>query len=555
MSNVNIRGSDGATPQYDPNGLWKTWRYEEIYLGEEATGKYVPKVDDYVRSLVQRKTYRVSAVSDLLIPTLVEETEGALEDLGQVLIGEGLQPVSFRLMLDTTKLPFEASVDSRHYVNGSANTYARVFVGTDVGPNGKVVSALFTGSTFIDDKIPLELVVYDSHTNLAQKCVPTFNTKEDMPDGQVCTLVIYNAQNSVTSRKTLLVERTSFIKPINAAQKYIAGISLESSFLSSTDPYTLVYPLNVPITSLNAMGVLHYSDGSERKLPIDGSKFSLFGIERFIATRPGQKVPLVLNYRLDHDEAAYGAVSADGKKITEPYTVVTSHESGMYSPTLMGYPRWDEDTGKYKLRWWLMDLNRSTLFDATSAVQYNDTSSLFDGNLYNATQFLSVRVKLSDVSAALPAWIHTQTAYVRLYDPLTNAVGQTGRWEVGQENIAGTFYGEFVHARVKLINQNDFQINIGNNIVTLNEWLKKMYYDSKPVYSLYRETAPPAPTHFTVMNHPGNVQTFPLTEWNNTFSVFNNLEDMTNLVVRWERQIGTTTLHLATTELAIKFVN
>ncbi len=553
MATIIIKGSDGATPQYDPNGLWKTWRYEEIYFGEEAINKYVPKVDDYVRSLNDRKTYRVTAISDLLIPTLIEESESNGTSLSTVLIGEGLQPVSFRLYLDTSKLPFEASLDSRHFIYGDANTYARVFRGYDVGVNGKVISAIFNGSTYLDDKIPLELTAYENHTNLSQKCVPPFNTKDDMPNGEVCTVVIYNAQNAETSRKTLIVERTSFIRPVNAFQKYISSIGLESVFLSNSDPYVLNYPLNVPATSMNVMGVLNYSDGSVRRLAIDGTKFSLFGIESFVATRPGQKIPLVLSYRLDNDEAAYGAISADGKKITEPYSIVTTHENGMFSPVLMGYPRWDFDTSNYVMRWWLMDLNRSTLLEATDAVQYNQTSDLFDGDNRSQVQFLSVRVNLNEVSQALPNWIHTQTAYVRLYDPVgTN--NDVGVWEIGQENVFGTFYGTDIKANVQVVNQNEYNINLGNSISTLNEWLTKLYYNSKPVHSLYRETAPPIPTHFTIINDILNSQTFSIDRWNQVISIYTNISEASNLLIRWEREIGNTTLVLAVTELSINFI-
>jgi hypothetical protein len=553
MATNIIRGSDGAIPQYDPNGLWKTWRYEEIYFGAEAINKFVPKVDDYVRSLADKKTYRVTAVDDLLIPTLIEESEDNGQSASTVLIGEGLQPVSFRLYLDTSKLPFEASLDSRHFIYGDANTYARIFRGYDVGINGKVISALFNGSIYLDDKVPLELTTYDNHTNLAQKCVPPFNTKDDMPNGEVCTVVIYNAQNAETSRKSLIVERSSFIRPVNAFQKYISSISLESVFLSSIDPYVLNYPLNVPATSLNVMGVLHYSDGSDKRVAIDGSKFSLFGIESFVATRPGQKVPLVLNYRLDDDEAAYGAISADGKKITEPYSIVTTHENGMFSPILMGYPRWDEATSTYVMRWWLMDLNRSTMLEATNAVQYNETSDVFDGNNHVHVQFLSIRVNLNAVSQALPNWIHTQTAYVKLYDPVGSNT-DVGVWEIGQENVFGKFYGTGLNAEAIVINQNEYLINLGNTIPTLNEWLDKLYFNSKPVYSLYREASPPIPTHFTIMNDPLNTQTFPIDKWNQEFSIFTNITTASNLIVRWERHIANTTLMLAVTELSIKFV-
>ena len=551
---IVVRGTDGAVPQRDPNGLWKPWNYNEIYFGFEATGKYVPKIDDLVYHIERNKVYRVADISDLLIPTLVVFGESEADNLeSQVLIGDGLQPTTFRMYLDTSKLPFEASIDSRHDVNGSGNSYARIFRGVDVSVNGKVISAVFSGATYLDDKIPLELALYDDHTNLAKKVVPSFNTTADLPDGEICTVVIYNANNSVTSVKRLLVERTSHIRAVNSGQKYISGISCKSPFMNGNDAHVIDYPLNVPIGSLNIIGVVHYSDGSVSEMPVDGSKFVMRGLENFIATRAGQRVPLVLAYRLGQNEAAYQGVSADGKWISEPYTIVTTLESAVYSPKLFGYPRWNPAQSKYDMKWWLMDLTRSTLLDATDAIQYNDTGEIFDGAKYNGMQFLSIRVKLSDVSVALPAYIHTQTMYVRLTDP-TLQVNQTPLFEVGQENVAGDFYGTNLVARTIAIDQNNFEIDIGNNSQTLNEWVERLFYKSKPVFSLYREQKAPMPTHFTVMNSSVNPQTFSIANWNKRFNIFTNIQDDKNLVIRWDRQLDGQTLQLGVTEIPIQML-
>ena len=551
MSNVNIRGSDGVIPQYDPEGLFKIWAWSEIYWGEEAQGKFVPNVNNLIYNHVSKKYYRVVSIDNLLVPSVIEENASDSATGSMVLIGEGLQPVTMRAYYDTSKLPYTLCIDSRHYVNGSTNTYGRVFRGVDIGSGGKVISALFSGSNYLDDKIPLELVVYDDHTNLAVKSLPSFNTKEEMPNGEVVTLVIYNAQNVVTSVTLCTVEKTSFIRPVNAAQKYITGVSLESIFLSDTDPYVINYPLNVPVGSLNVTGVVHYSDGSDNKLPVDNSKFSLFGIERFVATRPGQKIPLVLNYRLDNDESAYVGISADGKTIPVSYTLVTTFENGLYSPVIFGYPRWNSALSKYSMKWWLMDLNRDIIFDATDAVQYNESSDVFNGSTFNNLQFLSITVKLSEVSQALPDWLHTQTMYIKLMSP-TNGVA---KWEVSQENVIGTFYGTNLTSRTKTINQNNFEVNIRNNQATLNNWLDALYYKAKPVYSLYRESSPLLPTHFTIINDINNEQTFPVSNWNANFKVFTNIQDHGNLVIRWDRVLGNNTvLKLAVTELPLEFI-
>ena len=70
--NPNIIGSDGAVPKYDPDGRWTIWNLDEVYLGGPATGKFVVKVNDYVRDLINRKTFIVTGLSDLLIPSMVD---------------------------------------------------------------------------------------------------------------------------------------------------------------------------------------------------------------------------------------------------------------------------------------------------------------------------------------------------------------------------------------------------------------------------------------------------------------------------------------------------
>jgi hypothetical protein len=560
MSNVTVIGSDGQKPNYDPKALFRIWDKAILFMGpnDMGLGKYVPKIFDYAIDLSIHKWYQVIDVDQAtLTPTFRALDDEDAAGMDTILVGLGDQPKTMIAYLDTNQLPYSLALDSRHYINGSENSYVRVFRGTDVSDAGEVISAVFSGQTYLDDKIPLELVKYDSHdiTNLAEKYVPSFSTNAQLKNGEVITVVVYNASAKITGHKRFKILHGAQVRPVNASQKYITGITLRSIFMNSNDPYKLDFPLNAPIGALNVWGVLTYSDKSEKVLPVDGTKFKLDGLEKFVATRPGQRVPLVLSYRLDTGEFAAGAISVDGKRITEPYSLVTTTENGLYSPTLFGYPRWDEGSNAYVMRWWLMDLNRMTLFDATNYVQYNQSSEQFNGNKYDAMQFLSIRVRLSEVSASLPSWIHTQTLYVKLYNPLAQVRPQ-GKFEVGQENVAGEFFGEGLVARVNTINQNNFEVNLGNNLTTLNEWLDKMYYKAKPIYSLYRESAPPQPTHFTIINDQQNVQTFPLSQWNRAFKIFTNLQAKGNLIIRWDKQLpNNSTLNLATTELPMDFIS
>lgn len=43
-----VVGTDNVSPIYNPNGRWQVWNMEEIYLGDIAANKYVPKVNDVI---------------------------------------------------------------------------------------------------------------------------------------------------------------------------------------------------------------------------------------------------------------------------------------------------------------------------------------------------------------------------------------------------------------------------------------------------------------------------------------------------------------------------
>ena len=210
MSNVTVQGSDGQKPNYDPNALFRIWDKGVLFMGptDVALGKWVPKIFDYAIDLSINKWYQVIDVDQVtLTPTFRALDDEETAGLETILVGTGDQPKTMIAHFDTNQLPYSLSLDSRHYINGSENTYARVFRGSDVSPAGEVISAVFSGQTYLDDKIPLEMTKYDSHdiTVLAEKYVPTFNTNAMLKNGEVISVVIYSATNIITGIKRFKV--------------------------------------------------------------------------------------------------------------------------------------------------------------------------------------------------------------------------------------------------------------------------------------------------------------------------------------------------------------
>lgn len=544
---ANVTGSDGHAPVYDPHSRWTTFNYSEIYLGDEGLNKYVPKVGDWVQDTSELKLYSVTALDPLtLIPTLqlVDMDNGDNSDL---LVGSSSD--SYRVYLDTSVTPFILAVDTRLKVAGSMSQYAKIYRGGDTSISGKVISFLFDSQgTYLTDKIPLELAAVDSHANHTIKTVTVCHTNEHLKDGERVTVVIYNDQGHVVSKKALIVENTSFIRHIADGTKYISHISLDSPFLSDSNARVLEYPINVPIQAFNMFGTIHYSDGSSRRLPVDGTKFRLYGLESFVSTVVGQHIKLALTYVLDPSETAYGAVSADGKYITEPYSLITTMQDGAYTVKLYGYPVWNSTTSTYSMRWFMMDLNRDVLFDVTPYVYYNQSSDVFDSGNYNAIQNLSVRINLKDVSAGLKSYIHTQTLAVVLKAP---GDADTTRWLVGFEPNQTPFYGNDLFASVEMINQNLWNVNVANGRPDQTTWLQDLYYATKPLVDKKREVDPPAPTHFVFVY--GNSRTeYPISEWSQQLTVNGDLDVTGTLQIEFIKRTLTNDIRLSIAGLPIK---
>lgn len=543
---VTVTGSDGHSPQYDPNGRWTTWNYGELYMGDAGLYKYVPKVGDWVQDTATMQKYVVSAVDSLtLIPTLQEIDSQSNET--ELLVGASAD--SYRVYLDTSVVPHILAVDTRLKVAGTMSHHAKIFRGGDVGATGKVISLLFdSAGNYLTDEIPLELAAIDSHVNHTIKVITVCHTREQMRDGERVTAVIYNDQGHVVSKRSLIVENTSFIRSIAAGTRYISHISLESPFLSQSNANMLEYPINVPLQAFNMYGKVHYSDGSVTKLPIDGTKFRLHGLDTFVSTVVGQEIKLALTYVLDSTEVAYGAVSADGKYITAPMSLITTMQDGAYTVKLYVYPVWNETNSNYVLRWFMMDLNRDILFDVTPYIYYNSNSDIFDPVGWNKVQNLSVRINLKDVSAGLKSYIHTQTIAVVLKEPGTSA---DTRWLIGFEANQTPFYGTNLFASVEMINQNLWKVNVKNARTSLSEWLNDVYYNVKPLMDKKKEVAAPTPTHMVFIY--GNSRTeYPISQWEEDLQVNGEFAITGTIQIEFIKRTNSGDLRLAITGLPIK---
>ena len=491
-------------PVFDPNRGFRWWSISQIYTGPSGAGRFVPNVDDGVVDWATG-TYRVTDVDNTtglstLLRVNLSPTEGGVlsEDilLGS---GPGTTSESFRLYCNTSTLPHVLAFDSRLRAYGPNAHHVKVFRGTDISENGHVISAVFnTMNVMVSENIPLEPVVIPEQQVVGVWTPAVASSLETLLENEPCTVVVYDVGGTVLSYYKVLVRLTNFIRTTDASKKYIIGIDLLSPFLSTSDNTVLEFPVNLLVQSGHVRGRVRYSDGSNLILPIDGTKFKLHGIDTYIASNVGQRTPLVLTYYMAANEYAYGDVSPTPVRfLSQSYTLTTIEAQGMYNVKLFVVPRWTETPStRWTLDYYLYNLDRDEVFNATAYVEAGALSPAFNGTLLGAPQALTVAVNIQDVSPSFNYYRYVQTFTITLLQAGTNNVAN-GYWTI--EYTAGNAYGTGLEAigGSSLI-PGEYTLNVGNGYATLEDWLAATYLKVEPLYTPPLEAEPLAPTHFTL---------------------------------------------------------
>lgn len=555
ISIIGVVGTDGVQPIFQPDGRWCWWSIGEIFNeGTVGQNKYVPKINDYVIDPETYTTYRVTYLDPVTLYPTLEEIRPANMSFGfsetDILfgVGPGTQADTYRVYIDKSVMPYILAVDIRLRVAGTMAKYAKLFKGANLTNTGHVVSKVYdSNGNFISENVPLELVALDSHVNYSIKTVAVCHTVEDLVNGEIVTAVIYNDQGHVVSKRQLLVEETSFIRSINASRKYVSHISLENAFLSPTFDHRIEFPLNIPINAINLMGIVHYSDGDTLRLPVDGSKFTMHGLEQYLSTIIGQKVDMVLSYALSENETAYAGVTSDGHYVTEPYELITVNPNNSYSVKLFGYPIWVSEATGYVMQWWLFNLDRNVWFDVTPYVRFADNTGPYDPKGYGYLQHKTVSINLHDVSGAFNQFIHVQTVDIVLngfpdVSPLSTA------WTMSHESITGRpFYGTGLYAK----KVSDTELNLSSGIATYEEWLERVYSDTFPLVDRSAELTAPVPTHFVVTINGVSTE-YPVANWNANIVVNQDITVFKTITLRFVKKTGVADMQLGISAMLVK---
>ena len=554
---MSIIGTDGKNPIYDEDIPHRIWLMDDIWLGDSAEGKYVVKPKDLVYEIIGGNTtlYRVVSVDEeTLIPTLKEtiiKVDNATFLEADILfgVGPGTQADTYRVYIDKSTSPYTLCVDQRLQVNGTMTKTAKIFKGSTVDGSGEVISMLYDNSgNFISENIPLELVAINNHDNYAIKSIPPCKTKADLVDGEIVTAVLYGDDGGVVSKRQLLVENTAFIRNRDVSVKYISHISLECGFFSENNDHLIEFPVNLPLNSINLMGVVHYSDGSTLKLPVDGNKFQLAGLNDFVSTIVGQKVELVLIYTLSDDEVAYGTIVGEKHTMTEPYELLVTDINLDLSVKLFCYPEWQSEAAGYKLKFYMFSQDRNLWENVTPLVQFDDRTEALDGKLYGYKQFKTVYLNMKDVSSTYKNYTHVQNIEVIL---LRKPDGRNSLWKVksvADENLP--YYGEKTFAILKKIN-NSYALKIDNEKNDVSEWLKSFYDVNTPMFNSLYETTYPKPTHFYLTVDGVTTKYMVERDWNKELILSKKPSLYKNASILFTREVGGKILYLNAIDMPI----
>lgn len=557
----NVIGTDNVSPIVDQTARRQFYDIDDVYFGAAGSNKYVVKPHDWVFDSTSGIQYVVSEVSDMLVPTLVvvkkPVSSGELSQ-ADVLIGNGpgKPPETMRLYIDKDVRPYRLTVDQRTSIPGTEARTCVIYRGTVLGGVGDVpISQVYDSSNnLIGNVVTLQLAALHEMTNYAVRTVPTCYTTSELVDNEIVTVVFYGPNGAFVSKQQLLVENTSYIPKPESALKYITGITLESPFLSDADPMLLQIPLSTTLGSTNLFGVVHYSNGETLRLPVDGVKFQLFGLDGYLATQISERIPLILQYNLSNDESAYGAtIIGERSFVQSNYQLQTIQADGKYALKLYGYPVWIDSVTGYMLRWWLLDLARDFYTEVTPYVTYDDNSAGFKGTAYGVVQQMQVSIDMSRVNGAYGKYVHAQTIDFMLNREGSDHAGTV--WTVGFELSQSPRYGRDNKCDVLFVNQNLKWLNISQGLTSateagFNTWLDRLYYQTKPLFDPVSEIKAPMPNMFALLIN-GQRYDYLINQWDKPLQISDPIADSSTIYVLFFKRTPNADLYLSVAGLPV----
>ena len=540
-----------GAPYVDKARRFTVFNIDELYTGPTGKGQYVPNVNDLVVNYPLNILQRVTAVDYTTYKyTLVVWRPTSIYNTDVIIGNVGNRDTSvYRVLVDNSVYPATLRLDSRLTMSGLDLDSIRVFRGTDVSANGEVISATIVGGVLKSDTLPLVPVVLDSGVFTNSYIAAQGYCTADVESGELVTIVAMADSGEVVSIAQATIVLTNIVMAVDAPTRQIVDIRLKSPFMSPGNDRLLQLPINIPIADIPLHVEVQYNDGI-KKLSLDGTRCWLNGLDSspgfddmFISSILGQTLPLLLCYKLGSNETYVGNDVTDGV-IVRDYSATTQEVDGAYSLKLFVVPKWVNSATGYRLEYYLYDLTRGNVFNATNYVKPAANSASFDPTLYGTKQRLAVTLDISKVSTNYIAHIHAQTFAITL---LAEGTEKTDNYYLEYQQNQPEF-GKGCLFEFEYDNTTYWKLDLRSGCATKAEWLAKMYEPIYPLFDRRTEAGPPTPTHFVVVTKTKSY-TKTIDQWVAPFNVDYQLNEAEPILIKWLQRTPNDDLHLGMTSL------
>lgn len=523
-----------------------------IYTGPTGTGQEWPNPDDLLIDYVGNRMWRVLEV-DYTNFTYTKEQFKPAQMFNQTPVIGACAPTlsdSFRIYVDPTKYPYTLRVDGRQWFADPDLISCKIFRGTDTSKNGECISAYFIDGVLQGDAIPMVEVANDNPEGTGVWFRPSPAHCKIVPThGEVVTMVIYAATGEVAAIACYNIYVTNVVMAADNPIRLLKDIRLISPFISPADDHTLLLPINLPLDDLNMQAQLVYNDGI-RTIPVDGTRMRLDGLRNsgahdsyFISSQLGQTLDLLLCYQLASDESYVGDDLNNGV-VSRKYYATTDAVRGAYSVKLFVVPTWLDQSRGWRLEYYLMDLNRGTIYRATPYVTPAVGAPSFDPLLYGVKQRLSVTLDVSKVSNMYQTHTHVQSFGITLLSKGTDTRDHF-IIEYAQGKPA---YGSGLYAKYFYDNVTFWMLDIRCGYTNKAEWLAALYDTIYCLYDHRTEDAPPVPTHMQIVTK-SKTYLLQIDSWVNPFHIDFQVTTGETIYIKWIYRTGTDDLLLGVSPL------
>lgn len=550
---VGIIGTDNQSPVYEPHVFRKRCHdYDDVYWGTEGENKIVPNVGDWIRTFEGGEDYIVVSIDPI---TFIADIK-ALTNKG----GNSIDAIlsfteqNFVAMFNDSVRPFTLSIDPTLKTHIDEAIAYRIYRGTVLAESNVISQQFNNTGNVIGTDIPLELSAIDEYQNNSIKGFPSCNTNRILKNGEAISVVVFGSSGNMLGKYHLIVMESNYVKPAYSKSKLVTNIFLKTSLIHPSQPGIVRFPANLTTESFMPVGVVQYSDGTQTEYVCDGTKMELHGVGS-ISRRPGRgplsdsftsaiigmKVPLELVYNKSKDEGVLMNVGVQDNRVVKPYELVISETKRSWGVKLFSYPEWVGELEGYRLRHYLLNLDRSELYDVTRFVSLAVNSDPFYSKAWGTTQRLTFMIELSESGMTFGkpgdapnynAFIHTQTMDVLLRAPATEDFNRN-IWEVKSISSTATpYYG--TELRATIFGKENQAVNIGNSFATLKDFLDETYYKTDPLVDEL-EPIPLVPTDIMI-TYRGVTRAIPVAKYNEAIDFGIDVHQYENVTISFVRR-------------------